>query len=40
MEGERVFVRGGLRDGDRLIRTGVHRIVPGARVVPAEGEGG
>ena len=40
MEGERVFVRGGLRDGDRLIRSGVHRIVPGARVVPAEGEGG
>lgn len=31
-ESERVFVRGTLRDGDRLVRDGLHRMVPGQRV--------
>lgn len=29
---ERVFVRGTLRDGDRLVVDGLHRLVPGLRV--------
>ncbi len=31
-ETERVFVRGTLRDGERLVTAGVHRLVPGQRV--------
>ncbi|MEM7077108.1 MAG: efflux RND transporter periplasmic adaptor subunit [Pseudomonadota bacterium] len=33
--GEQVFVRGTLQAGERLIRDGVHRIVPGQAVTPA-----
>jgi RND family efflux transporter MFP subunit len=33
-ETNRAFVRGTLEDGDRIVATGVHRIVPGARVRP------
>jgi len=33
-EAERVFVRGTLRDGDRVVATGIHRLVPGQRVRP------
>ena len=32
MESERAFVRGTLRDGDRVVTTGLHRLVPGQRV--------
>jgi RND family efflux transporter MFP subunit len=39
IEGNRVFVRGGLREGDRLVRNGVHRLVPGMRVVATEETG-
>ena len=31
-EGDRVFVRGALRDGERVVQRGVHRLVPGQRV--------
>jgi len=31
-EAERAFVRGTLRDGDRIVRDGLHRLVPGMRV--------
>ncbi|MDX1648440.1 MAG: efflux RND transporter periplasmic adaptor subunit [Myxococcota bacterium] len=31
-EAERAFVRGTLRDGDRIVVDGLHRIVPGQRV--------
>lgn len=33
-ESERVFVRGTLEEGDRIIRAGLHRVVPGQRVSP------
>ena len=32
VQGDWVFVRGTLRDGDRLIDAGPHRVVPGQRV--------
>ena len=35
-EANRVFARGTLADGDRVIDTGVHRIVPGQRVRATE----
>ena len=31
-EAERVFVRGTLRDGERVVATGLHRVVPGQKV--------
>jgi len=31
-EADRAFVRGTLRDGERIVSTGLHRIVPGQRV--------
>ena len=31
-EAERAFVRGTLRDGERVVATGLHRLVPGQRV--------
>ncbi|MFK7819134.1 MAG: efflux RND transporter periplasmic adaptor subunit [Planctomycetaceae bacterium] len=34
--GERAFVRGTLKDGDRVIASGSHRIVPGQTVDPIE----
>lgn len=34
--GERSLVRGTIQNGDRLVVEGVHRVVPGQRVVPAE----
>jgi multidrug efflux pump subunit AcrA (membrane-fusion protein) len=34
--GEEVYVRGGLRDGDRVILDGLHRLTPGQRVAPVE----
>jgi RND family efflux transporter MFP subunit len=36
VSGDRAFVRGTLRDGDRVIADGVHRIAPGTRVTPLE----
>lgn len=33
-EADRAFVRGTLSDGDRVVRTGVQRLVPGQRVTP------
>lgn len=33
-DGERAYVRGGLRDGDVVITDGLHRITPGQRVRP------
>lgn len=38
-DGDRVYVRGTLRDGDRLIEAGPHRIVPGQTVAIVEGQG-
>ncbi|MEM7139094.1 MAG: efflux RND transporter periplasmic adaptor subunit [Myxococcota bacterium] len=35
-ETDRVFVRGTLEPGDRIIATGLHRVVPGQRVLVAE----
>lgn len=35
-DAERAFVRGTLQDGDRVVTTGVHRLVPGQRVEAAE----
>jgi len=32
MESDRVFVRGTLRDGDRVVTDGIHRLVPGQLV--------
>ena len=32
VESRRVFVRGTLKDGDRVIRSGIHRLVPGQAV--------
>jgi RND family efflux transporter MFP subunit len=37
VEAERVFVKGTLSDGDRLVRSGLHRLTPGQRVVAAGG---
>lgn len=34
-DAERAFVRGTLRDGDRVVATGVHRLVPGQAVRPS-----
>jgi hypothetical protein len=31
-DGDRVFVRGVLRPGERLVAGGLHRVVPGQRV--------
>lgn len=39
VDGERAFVRGAVRDGAVLVRSGVHRIDPGLRV-RLSGEGG
>ena len=35
-ESERVYVRGALQDGDRIVGTGLHRVVAGqgVRVAP------
>jgi RND family efflux transporter MFP subunit len=33
-ESERAYVRGTLENGDRIVRTGVQRIVPGQQVTP------
>lgn len=33
-EGERVLVRGTLQPGDRIVKSGTHRMVPGQRVEP------
>jgi hypothetical protein len=38
-ETERVFVRGTLEDSDRIIADGLHRVVPGQRVL-ASTQGG
>jgi RND family efflux transporter MFP subunit len=35
-EADRAFVRGTVRDGERVIATGIHRLVPGMRVRVAE----
>ena len=34
-DGDRVFVRGTLQPGDRIVATGTHRVVVGQRVTPA-----
>ncbi|WP_439101703.1 efflux RND transporter periplasmic adaptor subunit [Congregibacter sp.] len=34
VSGNRAYVRGSIRDGDRLIADGVHRIAPGTAVAP------
>ncbi|EAQ97863.1 efflux RND transporter periplasmic adaptor subunit [Congregibacter litoralis] len=39
VSGDRAFVRGSVRDGDRLIADGVHRIAPGTAVAPLEAPG-
>lgn len=31
-ESDRAFVRGTLRDGERVVATGLHRLVPGQRI--------
>jgi len=36
VESDRAFVRGTLSDGDRVVATGVQRLVPGQRVRPLE----
>jgi membrane fusion protein, multidrug efflux system len=36
-DGERAFVRGTLVHGDRLVRAGLHRVVPGQRVAVSNG---
>jgi len=35
-DGERIYVRGAIRDGDRVIIDGLQRITPGQPVTPAE----
>jgi hypothetical protein len=35
-EPERVFARGVLMSGERIVATGAHRVVPGQLVRPAE----
>lgn len=35
-ESDRAFVRGTLRDGEQVVATGVHRLVPGMRIRVAE----
>ena len=37
-DGDRAYVRGGLRDGDLIIVDGLHRITPGQRVLPNSGD--
>lgn len=37
-EGDRLFVRGTLKDGDRLVATGLHRLVPGQIVHLVDGK--
>ncbi|MEL7085846.1 MAG: efflux RND transporter periplasmic adaptor subunit [Cyanobacteria bacterium J06597_1] len=37
-DGDRVFVRGTLQPGDRIVATGTHRIVVGQRVTPTDTE--
>lgn len=34
-EADRAYVRGTLTEGDQVVKSGVHRIVPGQRVAPA-----
>ena len=36
-DGDRVFVTGGLRDGDHVVTSGVHRLVAGQLVIEAKG---
>lgn len=36
-ESDRAFVRGGLALGDRIVSDGTHRLVPGQRVSPTDG---
>ena len=36
VESDRAFVRGTLRDGERVVATGLQRLVPGQRVRPVE----
>ncbi|MGH0038490.1 MAG: efflux RND transporter periplasmic adaptor subunit [Myxococcota bacterium] len=38
-ESDRAFVRGTLRDGDQVVATGLHRLVPGQRVSVLEDSG-
>jgi RND family efflux transporter MFP subunit len=38
-EGERAFVQGTLRPGDRVVRSGAHRVVAGQRVRALDAEG-
>lgn len=35
-EGNRVLVRGTLQEGDRVVASGIHRLVPGQKVRPVE----
>ncbi len=35
---DQAYVRGTLKDGDRLIGDGVHRVAPGTRVTAAGGQ--
>jgi RND family efflux transporter MFP subunit len=37
-EPDRVYVRGGLRTGERVVASGIHRLVPGQRVRPTIAE--
>ena len=37
-DGDRVYVRGTLQPGDRIVATGTHRIVVGQRVIPTDSE--
>jgi membrane fusion protein, multidrug efflux system len=39
VQGDRAFVRGALRDGERIVGTGTHRVREGQDVVLAEAEG-
>ncbi len=38
IQGDKVFMRGTLTTGDRVVASGVHRITPGTPVVVAEGD--
>ena len=38
-EADRAFVSGTLVEGDRVVASGVHRLVPGARVRPVPSAG-
>ncbi len=35
-DGDRVFVRGTLQDGDQVVASGTHRVVPGMMIKPVE----